>query len=335
MLGMVGLGVGMILSPTLRQGGDALSSAFGLVFLKFGRDQESQADRLGLRYIVRKDYKPEEMLDVFSMLDGVTSAAGGDRMPNWLATHPAPPNRLADMSRLIDEQGVSGTRVARAEFIRQLDGMDFGVNPREGFFRDQVFYHPEMAFTMTFPPGWAVQNEKQGVSAIPSTNDAVLQLTLAQGEPAAAASEFANQTGIQAGSVGRGNVNGFPAASLEFEIEDEQNGPLAGMVTFVKHGERTLQLLGYSTQARYGGYRSAFTNWIRSYHRLTDQRILSVQPLRLKIETIRSATTISNLSRDWNSPVKPEILALINAVPLNGSIAAGTLVKRVVGEKVQ
>ena len=335
MLGMVGLGVGMILSPTLRQGGDALSSAFGLVFLKFGRDQESQADQLGLRYIVRKDYSPNGMLDVFLMLDGVTQAAGGDRLPNWLSTHPAPPNRLADMQRTIQEQHAAGTRVLRPEFIRHLDGLMFGENPREGFFREQVFFHPEMAFRMTFPQGWATQNEKQGVSAAPSSKDAVVQLTLAKGEPAAAADEFARQEGVQAGPTERGNVNGLPAASLQFRLSDQQNGALQGMVTFVKHGANAFQLIGYTTEARYGAYKSAIASWIKSFERLTDSRILAAQPLRLRIETLRQASTVSTLAREWNSPVKPETLALINAVSLTESIPAGALVKRVTGEKIQ
>lgn len=334
MLGMVGLGVGMVLSPTLRRGGGALSQAFGLVFLKFGRDQESQADRLGLRYIVRKDYKPEEMLDVFRMLDGVSNAAGGDRLPNWLSTHPAPPNRLADMTKLIQDQHATGTRVGRAEFIRHLDGLTFGENPREGFFRDQVFYHPDMAFEMTFPQGWATRNEKQGVSSAPSSKDAILNLALAKGDPTAAAAEFAKQEGVQAGSIERGDVNGLPAVSLQFQIQDPQGSPLQGMVTFVRHGTHTFQLLGYTTDARYGTYKPAIAAWIRSFERLTDRRILAVQPMRLRIETLRSPATITALSREWNSPVKPETLALINAVSLTESIPAGTLVKRATGEKV-
>lgn len=335
LLGMVGLGVGMILSPALRQGGDALSTAFGLVFLKFGRDQESQADQLGLRYIVKKDYKPEEMLDVFRMLDGVTSAAGGDRLPNWLSTHPAPPNRLADMTRAIQEQHAAGTRVGRPEFMRQLDGLMFGENPREGFFRGQVFFHPGMAFRMTFPPGWATQNEKQGVSSMPPSKDALAQLTLAKGEPLAAADEFARQQGVEAGSIERGNVNGFPAASLQFRIQDQQNGVLEGMVTFVKHGANTFQLLGYTTEARYGAYKPTIAAWIRSFERLTDPRILGAQPMRLKVETLRQAATVLGLAREWNSPVKAETLALINAVSLTESIPAGAQVKRIIGEKVQ
>jgi len=335
MLGMVGLGVGMILSPTLREGGDALSQAFGLVFLKFGRDQESQSDELGLRYIVKKDYNPEGILDVFRTLDGVTVAAGGDRLPNWLSTHPAPPNRLADMQRIIQEQGARGTRVGRSEFIQQLDGMMFGENPREGFFRDGVFYHPDMAFRLNFPRDWATQNEKQGVGGMPSSKDAMVQLTLARGEPQAAAQEFANQQGLQAGSIERGNVNGLPASSLQFQVQDQQSGILQGVVTFLKHDGKTFQLLGYTTEARYGAYKTSFMNWIRSFDRLTDRRLLSAQPMRLKIETVRSLTTMANLARDWNSPVKAESLALINAVSLSESLPSGTLVKRVVGENFQ
>jgi predicted Zn-dependent protease len=335
LLGMVGLGVGMILSPTLRQGGDALSAAFGLVFLKFGRDQESQADQLGLRYIVRKDYQPEKMLDVFRMLDGVTAASGGDRLPNWLSTHPAPPNRLADMTRTIQEQHVTGTRVGRPEFIRHLDGLMFGENPREGFFRDQVFFHPEMAFKMTFPTGWATQNAKQGVSAMPPSKDALAQLTLAKGDPISAAEEFARQQGVEAGSIARGAVDGFPSASLPFRMKDQQGGVLEGTVRFVRHGANTFQLLGYSTEARYGAFKPAIEGWIRSFERLGDPRILAAQPMRLKIETLRQPATIAALAREWNSPVKAETLALINAVSLTERIPAGTQVKRITGEKVQ
>ncbi|MBX7185832.1 MAG: M48 family metalloprotease [Vicinamibacteria bacterium] len=335
MLGMVGLGVGMILSPTLRQGGDALSQAFGLVFLKFGRDQESQADQLGLRYIVRKDYRPEGMLDVFRMLDGVTNASGGDRLPNWLSTHPAPPNRLAHMKKLIEEQHATGTRLGRPEFIRQLDGLVFGENPREGFFRDSVFLHPDMAFKMTFPQGWVTRNEKQGVSAAPSSKDAIISLSLAKGDPVSAAAEFAKQEGVQAGGVERGTVNGLSSASLQFQLQDAQGSVLAGRVTFIRHGANTFQLLGYSTEARYPAYQSEIGSWIRSFERLNDPRVLAVQPMRLRIETLRQPATISNLAREWNSPVKPETLALINAVSLTEALPAGRQVKRVTGEKFQ
>jgi len=272
---------------------------------------------------------------VFRMLDGVTTSAGGERLPNWLSTHPAPPNRLADMTRTIAEEKAAGTRVGREEFMRQLDGLVFGENPREGFFRDTVLYHPDLAFKQTFPKDWTKQNEKQAVSAMPAAKDALIQLTLGKGEPQAAAEGFAKQEGISPGTLERGHVNGLPAVSLQFQVADPQGSALQGVVTFVKHGANTYQLLGYTTEARYAAYKQTFAAWIKSFERLTDSRILSVQPMRIRIETLRAPSTIANLAREWNSPVKPETLALLNAATPNASLPAGTQVKRIVGENVQ
>ena len=120
---------------------------------------------------------------------------------------------------------------------------------------------------------------------------------------------------------------------MPFQIQDQQGGVLQGMVTFVRYGANTFQLLGYSTGARYGAYKGTIAAWVRSFDRLSDQRALSVQPMRLRIETLRQASTLASLAREWNSPIKAETLALINAVSLTETIPAGTLVKRVTGEK--
>ena len=90
-LAMGGLIVGMAVEPELQRFGGLAQQGLGLLFLKFGRDDENQADELGLRYMTREDYAPREMLEVFGVLDRVTRAAGGGgRMPDWLATHPEP-----------------------------------------------------------------------------------------------------------------------------------------------------------------------------------------------------------------------------------------------------
>ncbi|MCK4924176.1 MAG: M48 family metalloprotease, partial [Spirochaetes bacterium] len=92
-LAQLGLGVGMVLAPELQRFGQLASTGLGLMFLKFGRDDETQADELGLRYMGREDYDAEEMVRVMAMLDGVSQSSGGGRIPEWLSTHPDPGNR--------------------------------------------------------------------------------------------------------------------------------------------------------------------------------------------------------------------------------------------------
>ncbi len=92
-LASLGLGLGSAISPDFAAFGGLAESGLGLLFLKYSRDDERQADDLGLRYVLRTHYDPRPMADVFGMLDSVSQASEGGRTPAWLATHPAPANR--------------------------------------------------------------------------------------------------------------------------------------------------------------------------------------------------------------------------------------------------
>jgi predicted Zn-dependent protease len=69
--------------------------------LKFGRDQESQADELGLKYMVKTGYDPQGMADVMRVL---IKASEGSSQWEMLSTHPDPQRRLADILARIDNE---------------------------------------------------------------------------------------------------------------------------------------------------------------------------------------------------------------------------------------
>src|SRR3989454_1121446 len=94
-LAQLGLAVGSIASPEFGRYAGLAGQALGVLFLKYSRDNESQADDLGLRYMRRANYDPREMPPVFEMLTRVSHAHGGGRGPEWLAPHPNPENRRA------------------------------------------------------------------------------------------------------------------------------------------------------------------------------------------------------------------------------------------------
>ena len=49
-----------------------------------------------------------------------------------------------------------GSRVDRAEFLGHLDGLAYGSDPRNGFFRDGVFVHPTLRFRFDIPAEWTI-----------------------------------------------------------------------------------------------------------------------------------------------------------------------------------
>ena len=94
-LAQVGLAAGMVLSPEFAQFGNLAETAMGLMFLKFSRSDESQADQLGLKYMMAGGYDPRKLVDVFAMLQALSQQSGSGRLPQWMSTHPDPENRQA------------------------------------------------------------------------------------------------------------------------------------------------------------------------------------------------------------------------------------------------
>jgi predicted Zn-dependent protease len=334
-LAMGGLIVGMAVEPRLQRFGGLAQQALGLLFMKFGRDDENEADQLGLRYMTREAYDPREMLEVFAVLDRATQAeGGGGRMPDWLSTHPSPENRLARIQGLIATTGASGTVVNRTEYINRLDGMVFGENPREGFFQGNAFYHPDLRFQLSFPQGFKTQNQKQVVAGVSAAQDAMIALTLAAGpSPEDAARQFFSQQGIQAGRSGRDTIGGLPAYTALFEVTTEQ-GVLQGEVSFISYDDKTYRILAYTSADRFRAYQNPFHAAIRSFSPLTDSRYLGVQPKRIDIVKLDRQMALPEFARAYPSTVEVGTLGLINGVGANQLLPGGELAKRVVGGRL-
>lgn len=330
----LGVTAGMMIEPKLQRYGQYLNAGLGLLYLKYSRDDENQADHLGLRYMVRAGSDPREMIGVFDMLDRVGQASGGSSVPEWLETHPRPENRSADFQEEIDslQMNLSGLSVNRDGYLRRIDGMVFGHNPRDGFFRDNHFYHPELEFDFVFPAGWQTVNQKEAVAAISSDQDAVLQITIASGASGTeAANEFFGQDGLQAGRRETGNLNGLPAIAATFRAQTEE-GVLQGKAAFVEYRGLTYMLLGYTTEALWSKYQNSITGALESFRRLTDTETLNMQPMRLRIVTVTTPSTLAQLATQHQSPVQLETLAIINQSLTTSGFQAGDRVKMVTGD---
>jgi predicted Zn-dependent protease len=310
------------------------NQALGILYLKFSRDDESQADQLGLRYMRRANYDPRQMPEVFRMLDRLSAAEGGARLPTWLETHPSPANRVSAITSQIAAlpQDFSGTSVNRDAYERLLEGLVFGMNPRQGYFVGSQFSHPDLAFRVTFPDGWNTNNGAQAVVAVSPQGDAAVELSQAQAQSAdAAARAFLSQQGITGGTAARTTQSGLSGVSAPFAAATT-NGELRGTVAFVEYRGGVYQLVGYAPTARWPAYQASAERTLQSFQRLTDPAALNAQPQRVTIVPISQRTTIDALVQQRSSPISAETLALINQVERQTPLEPGRLVKWVVGQ---
>lgn len=324
----LGLGIAMILSPEVAQYGDLANMGLGLMFMKFSRDHERQADDLGLRYMDQGGWDPDEMPTVFEVISEVSRAAGAGRVPEWASTHPDPENRASRLREQIAKLPEADGKVNVGTYMQHLRGVTFGTNPREGYSIGNTFIHPELRFRMQFPQGWQIQNTKQAVAAVSPNQDAVVGLTLAQGnDPRAAAQRFFSQQGVQAGQEVRQNTFTFQAQT--------QQGVLRGVASFEPHGGRVYQIMGYTSQNGWNQYGNTFASVAESFRSENDPRYVNVEPKRVEIVELPRAMTIEEFARAYPSTVDLRTLAIANGSLREGqTLPRGTFVKRIVGGRM-
>ncbi len=330
----LGLGLGSVFVPEIAAYGDVLGLGLGLMFLRFGRDDERQADDLGLRYMERGGYDPSEMVDVFVMLGRVSEAAGGSSLPSWLSTHPDPGERSERITAAIAGGGGSpGGTIARERYLQRIDGIVFGENPRNGFFRQALFLHPDLQFQLQFPNGWQTQNMSQAVAGLSPDKDALIQLSVAEGPTAGDASKkFLSQQGIQTTSTSSAPVNGLAASWAYFGAQTQQGDALRGLVVFIEHRGHVFQVLGYTVASRMRSYDPVFRQTLNSFDQLRDRSALDVQPKRVELVRLNRSMTLEEFAQAHPSTVPNVTLALINGVDEKATLQANRLVKRVVGQ---
>jgi predicted Zn-dependent protease len=330
-LAQIGLGVGSIFFPEAAQTfGGLAQTGMQLLFLSHGRDAERQSDELGFRYALREGYDVREMDDIFATLMRIGETSGRSSVPAWLSTHPAEPERIAAAQARADTVPAAQLALRREEYLARINGLMYGDNPRQGFFRGGVFLHPDLRFRIDFPQGWRTQNLPQAVNAMAPQQDAVLQLTQAQGANADdAARRFLSQQGIRPGQGGRQNLNGNPAVVAYFQAQTQQ-GIVSGMAAFIEHGGNTYQVLAFTPAQLFSRYEQSFRQVIGSFENVTDPAVLNVRPNRVDIVRTTRQMTLAEFNRRHPSVIPLPELAILNQVENENSLLPAGSWKRVI-----
>ncbi len=329
------LGVGSIFSSTVRQVGDLAQIGAGLLLLKYGRDAERQSDQLGVEYMYDVGYDPREMSQFFRVFERMREESG-QVLPNWLSSHPAPPDRIeatrALAEQLMEEKPRQGLRVQRDDYLSKIDNSVFGENPREGFTEGGRFLHPDLRFQIQYPDGWKVRNTRSSVVFTEPDGQAGVQLTLAPpqfaGSPESRAQAVAREAGASLVSGRATRINGNPAYLAVLSASDPQGGTQQALAAFISYGSNLYELLGAAAPAVYSRYTSTLEQIMTSFRSLNDRRYLDVQPDRLRIHRAGRGETLRSLAQRYPHPrMDLEDLADLNRIDPDQALEPGRLVK--------
>ncbi|GMU66597.1 MAG: peptidase M48 [Acidobacteriota bacterium] len=333
-LAMGGLLVSAILVPEVADAAGLAQAGLGLLFLKYGRDDERQADDLGLRYMTQGGFDAGEMPKMFTVLEGVSQIASAGRIPNWLASHPEPAARRERTAQLIAERRYAPGQVNAEGLLAQVDGLTFGHDPRQGFFVDSTFYHPGLAFQLEVPTGWRALNERERVVAVHPEGVAQLELRVTdQASADEAARAFLAQQGVTSISSRRTKVNGLSAVRADFSVANQQRA-LSGRATFVAHGGRVFRWMGLVYSDRAVAAAQAFEKSLASFKALKDKSKLGAEAQVVRVVELPQAMTFEEFLRRYPSDVDARQMALMNRIDdPTRQLPAGTKLKRIEGRK--
>ncbi|MCG5055034.1 MAG: M48 family metalloprotease [Myxococcales bacterium] len=331
----LGVAVGGALSGDL--GEQLLGAAGQLTLLKYGRDDERQSDKLGVEYATKAGYDTREMADFFRTLSLLNGGAG--RLPAWTSSHPDPGERFETVNKL-SEQAQAGlaTRfnVDREKYLRAVDGIVFGKNPREGFEDAGWFKHPDLDFQFVVPPGWLLQNSKSKVVLAPQDRKSTATLTLAEGASAAAAADaLAKEDAVQELERQTLTVNGMPAVRAKSRIT-VANQPVATMAvtTFIERGGKVYAFVGLAQEPDFAAQLPNLVSIADSFAPLADAAAKTVRPMKIKVVTANADATLAEIVKPYPLPALAQTekvnLGVLNGMSLEDKVQKGTLVKVVV-----
>lgn len=301
----------------------------------FSRQQEYEADEIGVRTIAKAGYDPfgaSRFLEALgrsaelrqSML-GRTAA----NKPDIMSTHPSTPERIeraVAAARQIAAPGVG--EVGRDRYLAAIEGMPFGDDPAEGVVQGRVFTHPKLGFTFTAPPDMALENSAQAVLGIAEGGAQALRLDrvhVADGTSLEAYLGSGWVEGLQQSSVESLVVNGLPAATASARGTDWMFRLAA-----IRYGADVYRLI-FAAKDLTDADKVAFRASLESFRKLSPGETSTIKPARLDIVAAGANDTPDAMAARMNVPDKPlESFLLLNGLSPDSGLQPGEHYKLVV-----
>jgi predicted Zn-dependent protease len=318
----LGLGLGSILSEKFRQYANIASFGVNLLFLKFSRDDERQADDLGVEYSSKAGYDANRMATFFETLERMDEGSSSSGLPEWFSTHPNPANRIgAVRSKTREWQArMTGTSfvVNRPQYLASIDGIVFGEDPRQGYVDANTFYHPGLKFSFAVPSGWTLNNTPAQVQMVSPEQDANLLFSLQSGATASkVATSFVSEASAAVVKSDAITINGFATQRIQSRVIS-QTDTLGVLSYFIQKGSDCYIFHGVTTPQALPAWSSTFSQAVGQFKSLTDPKRINVTPRYLKVQNGKGSATLSTLlSAQGITSADLEKFAVVNGMQLN------------------
>lgn len=305
----------------------------------YSRDQEHEADTLGIRYMARAGYDPRASASLLaklrehSRLQARIEGKDPDAVDRFdiMATHPRALERVQRVAQAAP--AVAEARLGRDAYLRVIDGLLYGARPADGYIRGQSFVHPVLRFRFRVPEGFRLVNTDEAVYAGDGRGNLILlDADRWRGGDMRAYLEgvWAPRAGLR--EVERIEINGLPAATGVTRVRLESGPADVRLVAIDFGGGRVFRFTFLTRPGMTGALGVDLRRTTYSFERLSVEEAGRIRPYRLRVHEVRPGETVAALAArfpyddGWNE----ERLRLLNGLAPGEPLVPGALVKLVV-----
>lgn len=324
--------------------GNAVAQVFQtrsqLATLSFSREQEYQADRLGIRYLVNAGYDPGGGAGVLaaltraSALEARIQGRDSRSTPEWASTHPLSANRVQQALADARATGRLGTgQRNRDQFLAQLEGVFVDDDPAQGVIEGRTFTHPDLRIFFAVPAGYLMQNGTTAVSISGSAGKAqfsggryngTLENYIYQVYQALTG----GQVRLSMGAMQRTSINGIPA-TFSVARANTSSGPVDVSVFAYQWAPGTVYHFVMLTRGGTGI--GPFVPMVESIRRVTPAEAAAIRPRIIDVHTVAPGETVQSLAgRMAYRTFQVDRFLSLNGLPANARLVPGQKVKLVV-----
>ncbi len=307
--------------------------------LKYSREDEYEADSLGIRYMQLANYDPTEMAHFLEMLERNTqfensiSKSGGGSQLTFMSTHPSTPARISRAYALASRAPQAQYNLGRDAYLAAIDGTTYGGSTTSGFVRGNDYIHPGIGVRFTVPDGFNIQNgDKQVVAE--NGHGAIIVFDSGKGttnDPQAylAQTWLASQNPSNVETI---TVNNLPAATGVAQVNTSGGTKDGRFVALAGDGGEFYRLAFLTNVGDQAKYADAFKRSTYSFKALTAADRAALSPNRVRLTTVQSGDTVASLAQKMVVPDHAvDRFCLLNGVTPETALTAGSKMKIVQG----
>lgn len=307
----------------------------------YSRDNEREADQLGVRYLSRTGYQTLGMarsLEAIGRHSALLSRVSGQEAQdfNFFQTHPQTPERVANtvsLARL--SPSAQNPVIGRDAYLNTISGMVYGDSADQGFARGTRFVHPSMRFAFDVPDGFRLDNLPNAVLAAGPDSTRISFDRETDRNVVARFSDMANYISRQWAKGARGRdlrnvqIGGFPAATAVVFMTAQNGQRFEARIAAIRFSDTQIFrfLMAAPTEVA-DRYARSFDNAINSFRSISQAEADNVKPLRVRSYTVRRGDTISGLAARMNiDRHDEERFRTVNAMDADAVLQIGQKVK--------